>query len=277
MKIYFVQKFSEGDGPQQVEAMRRNGFEFVPLIEAKLIYCASIFVMKNAKEALGLKKLPLVVYCWDYYLWSHEKQNMSGDWKEYAEFLASADLIIVPSSTQQRRLKELLGLDSEVVLSGVTTFEHTTRSGNYIVEPVRHYPEENDLWAEQAAKELGYYFIHSEHQYAPEDFKDLISNCRFLVSTFREASTGGLTLPEALWLGKPSLVSDSPYMGAVDYLGPYRTTFKYDSFKDLKKKMKEMWENPPQYDIPTVRKFISENLTYDIMAKKLLKLCQRFT
>lgn len=277
MKIYFVQKFSEGDGPMQVEAMRRNGFEFVELINAQLIYCASIFVMKNAKEALGLKKLPLVVYCWDYYLWSHGQHNTSGDWVEYAEFLKAADLILVPSSTQQRRLKELLGLDSEIVLSGITTFEYKTTVGNYIVEPVRHYPEENDMWAQKAAEELGYYFIHSEHQYAPEDFKHLIANCRFLVSTFREASTGGLTLPEALWLGKPSLVSNSPYMGASDYLGRFKRTFQYDSYEDLKKQMKKMWDNPPAYNIPIARKFIEKNLTYDVMAQKILKLCKRFT
>jgi hypothetical protein len=266
MKTYFVQKTSEGDTEAQVKAMRQAGFEFVELKEADVIYCASISVMNNALEAKKLTGKPLVVYCWDYYLWAHEKCTMSGDWRRYADLLKMADLIFVPSRAQQKRLKELLDLDSVVVLSGVTTYDKKPIDDGYILDPLREYPEENYGWAQRAASELNIPIITPNHQCTLTAYRHIVSRCRFIVSVYREASTGGLTLVEGLWLGKPCLISNSPYQGAKDYVGKFARTFQYDDYEDFKRVVKEMWNGPRLPDMLKARNFISKKLTYAHMA-----------
>jgi len=90
-----------------------------------------------------------------------------------------------------------------------------------------------------------------------------------MVCEYMEASTGGLTLIEGLWNGKPALVANSPYQGGVEYLGPFGTYFKWDDRKDFAEKMKQMWENPPEINIPKARKYIKENFSNEIMTKNI--------
>ena len=174
--------------------------------------------------------------------------------------------VIVPSHAQQLRLKELLGVESHVVKTGFPTWDAEVTDEGFILDPVRYYPEENRDWAERAAQELGIPIVHSEHQFSLEEFRKLVSSCTFMTCCYREASTGGLTLGEGLYLGKPSLVSDSPYMGAKDYLGEFGTYFKHDDFEDLKEKMKEMWGQRKKLSTDLSRRYIKDNLTYAIMA-----------
>lgn len=275
IKLHFVERFSEGDTDAQIKAMRKY-FTFSPLKECDIIYCASIVQMNQAMVAKANSGKPLIVYCWDYYKWAHDGvQNY--DWKRYADFMRQADAIIVPSKGQQRRLKELLDLDSHVVLSGFPTYDIPITDGGFILDPLRYYPEENRDWAERAANELNIPIIHSEHRYDREEFEKLVASCTFLTSCVREASTGGLSLMEGLYLGKPSLISDSPYMGATDYLGEYGTTFQYDNFEDLKNKMKEMFDKRETLSTDKTRKHIDEKMTYDTMAKGIRNICKRFT
>ncbi len=272
IRLHFINNKSEGDSEAQVQAMSKY---FTLTDESPdFIYCASISHMYEAMNAMERTGKPLAVYCWDYYLWSHKKKNHSGDWNVYAEFLKRAKVIFVPSSSQQLRLKELLGLNSYVVHTGITTYDHEVKDGGYILDPVRYYPEENRTWAEEVAKELGIPFVHSEHRYSLEEFRKLVSNCTFMTCAFREASTGGLTLMEGLYNGKPSLVSDSPYMGAVDYLKGFGVYFKYDDKEDLKNKMKLMWESRMFYGDDArehVMTYSYENMALSIY-KKLCEL-----
>lgn len=272
--MHFVEKFTEGDKDLQLEAMRKY-FDFVPLGEAEVIFCGSISMMSQAQTAKSNSSKPLVNYCWDYYKWAHEGKAFQGNWMAYAGFLKHSDLVFVPSASQKLRLKELLSVDSVVVKSGAPTFEHEVTDGNFILDPVRYYPEENRTWAEDAARLLGIPIIHSEHQYSLEQFRKLVASCTFMTSCFREASTGGLSLIEGLWLGKQSLVSDSPYMGAVDYVGEYGVYFKHDDFNDLVAKMKMMWENRVRIDVTQAREYIMESCSYESMARNIFKhICE---
>lgn len=269
MNIYFVEKFSEGDTDRQIEGMKKY-FTFTNLKGADVIYCASISVMKEATAAKVESGKPLVVYCWDYYKWAHEGKHESHNWGKYRDFLRQANLVIVPSKAQQLRLKELLNLDSVVVKSGIPVYEHEVTDGNFILDPLRYYPDENAKWAEKAAEILGIPIIHSEHGYSEVEFRKLVASCTFMTSCVREASTGGLTLMEGLWLGKLSLVSDSPYMGAKDYLGAYGTYFKHEDFNDLVRNMKEMWEYRVSYKKTRhIRKYMRDEFSYESMAHNL--------
>lgn len=276
MKMYFVEKFSEGDTDMQLAAMRRY-FTFSRLEEADVIYCASIVKMGEAIRAKSQTGKPLVVYCWDYYLWAHEGKHHDGsNWKAYAQFLKDADLVLVPSRAQQRRLKELLDVKSVVVRSGIRHFGNAPRDDGFILDPLRYYAaDENHKWAEQAAAELNIPIIHTEHQYNDDEFRDLMAACTFMTSCVREASTGALSLMEGLWMGKVSLVSNSPYMGANDYVGPYGEYFQYDDFEDLKAKMQSMWERRPTVELHTARNYMHENFTYAKMAQEIYESIHR--
>lgn len=269
MNLCFVDSKSEGDVEEQIQAISKE-FRLTDIVNADVIYCGTI---RTSEKSWLLKKehsLPLVTYCWDYYKWAHEGRHPGeGDWKGYARFLKQADLILVPSHAQQLRLKELLGLDSEVVRSGVKKYNSVTHDEGFILDPVREYPDENCGWAETAAYELEIPFLHTEHRYTHEQFRELVATCTFMTCAYREASTGGLTLAEGLWLGKPSLVSNSPYMGARDYLGEYGYYFQYDSFKALKEQMQFLWETRPQVDPISYDK---NELSFERMAKEI-RLC----
>lgn len=263
IKLHFIENFSEGDTSRQISAMQEV-FELTGPEEADVLYLASIFKLQEAMQLKAQFKKPIVVYCWDYYLWKHKSDAL---WEKYAIFLQQADLVIVPSTSQQRRLKELLGVESVVVKTGIPLYDEEVTDGDFILDPVRYYPEENEKWAEKAAAELGIPFVHSEHQFSKEEFQKLVASCTFLTCAYREASTGGLTLMEGLHLGKPSLVSNSPYMGAKDYLGDNGFYFQHDDFEDLKKQMKFLWEKRPKMRVKVVE-------GYDVMAKELCEACK---
>jgi glycosyltransferase involved in cell wall biosynthesis len=96
-----------------------------------------------------------------------------------------------------------------------------------------------------------------------------------MISAVREASTGALTLMEGLHLGKASLVSDSPYQGAKDYLKGFGYYFKHDDFNDLVRQMKKLWKRRPTVKVEVARNYIQKQLTYDKMAKDIHKLCKK--
>lgn len=270
MNVHFVEKFSEGDRDEQLQAMR-NHMTFTTPEKADIILCASIEQMNRALSIRNTTRKPLAVYCWDYYKWAHEGVRTGGnawEWSQYAQMLKEADVVMVPSSGQQLRLKELLGVDAVVVHTGIRTLQSPASDGGFILDPVRYYPEENRTWAEDAAHELSIPIVHSEHQYSESDFKKLIASCSFMICAYREASTGGLTLMEGLSLGKVSLVSNSPYMGARDYVGDLGYYFQYDDFEDLKKQMHMLWTTRPVVGKVERDEHLAK-YTFDEMARKI--------
>lgn len=272
MKICFVENYSEANPEGFIEEMVRLGHTITPVCDetCDVIFFASIEKIEVVESYIRSSPgIPLVIYCWDYYKWAHEGKHRI-DWKPYADLLKKAALILVPSKGQQLRLKELLGLRSTVCACSITTYEHPVQDKRYVLDPVRYYPEENQYWVEEACKELGIPVIHSEHGYTEEEFKDLVHNCTFMTCAYREASTGGLSLMEGLYNGKLSLVSNSPYMGAIDYLGQFGTYFQYDDFDDLKKKIRELWECPPDIDIKEVREYM-QYFSHKTFAERIIK------
>lgn len=240
-----------------------------------LIFNMSAFEFEKA-EAVSKKysHIPVVNYVWDYYKFAHDGRHWY-NWKPYAEFLKKSKLIIVPSSSQQLRLKELLGLDSVVVKTGHKMFEAEIKDGGFVLDHMRWYPEPNEKWIITACDTQLIPVHHTEHKAERKDFEKLVASCRFLACGYVEASTGGLTILEGLWLGKPTLLSNSPYQGGKDYLGDWATYFQWDDYNDCKKKVKEMFENPPKIDIQKARKYILDNFTYEIMAKNIEKEFQK--
>lgn len=275
MKMYFVEKMTEGDREKQIQALSKY-FEFTDLTSADFIYCGSIGTMKSTVAVLQERSLPLVIYCWDYYLWAHEGKHPQWNWSQYSQLLKKAVIVFVPSSAQKKRLVELLDLKNIIVVpSGINTYEcDDVKDDGFVLDPVRDYPDDNKGWAEKACKELSIPFIHSEHKFSVEEFRRLVTTCTFMTCAYREASTGGLTLMEGLYHGKVSIVSNSPYMGAVDYLGSLGRYFQYDSYESLKSTIKDMWETRPKADIIETRKHVI-SFSFDLMAHRIYKnICE---
>lgn len=277
LKIHYIKQFSEGDSAGQLEAMRTY-FDFVEPEECEFIYLASIQYVKEAQELKTIHGKKLAIYCWDYYKWAHDGHPASRgfDWQTYQILLLLADVVFVPSDAQARRLSELLYVDPIVVPSGIRRFENEPYDGGYILDPLRYYPDENRDWAQRAAEQLGIPFKHPEHGVKDEAaWRDLVAGCTFMTSCVREASTGALTLAEGLWLGKASLVSNSPYMGAKTYLGTAGFYFDYDNYDALVEKMDLMWRRRVKVPISQAREWMDAELSYDVMAKRIYESLYR--
>lgn len=277
--MWYAKYRSEGDQIAQKQSLGKF-FDYNEPGYAEVFYSAScneIFeTLRKAQEDAFLgSKRPLVVhYCWDFYQWAIEDVSLHYfNHSLYLALMRECDLILVPSKAQQKRLLEF-GVKSEVVRSGVTCKDWPESDKGFILDPLRFYPVPEKEWAIQAADELGIPMVHSEHGYKEEDWWELRASCTFTTCCVPEASTGSLTLVEALWHGKPALVSASPYQGAAEYMGPYCTTFT--DYEDLKQKMKAMWEERRQIPIKEARTYIKRNLTYDIMARNISTVVRRY-
>lgn len=267
IKLHFVKNFSEGDSDGQFKAISKV-FKLVGLQECDVIYCSSIQNVNDALIAKEVSGKPLVTYCWDYYKWVHEGKNVSFPWEKYRELLRNSELILVPSDGQKKRLKELLNLDSVVCECSIEFYKHETLDGHYVLDPVRDYPEENLGWVKRACEEIGIPYLHTEHSYSQEEFRKLVNECTFMTCAYREASTGGLSLMEGLYNGKVSLVSDSPYMGASNYLKDLGFYFKHDSYESLKDCIKLLWQTKPTIPKEKAREHC-QYFTHDTFASRL--------
>lgn len=271
MRILFVENFSESNPEGFVKEIKEMGHLIGKnIVNPDIIFSASIFKMLESIQAkANYPEAKLVVYCWDFYKWAWEgKHNL--DWKRYAEFLRQADKVLVPSEGQKLRLKEMLDIDSVVCECSVPFYNHFVNDNDYVLDPVRDYPEENLGWVKKACEELEIPYIHTEHGYTEAEFRNLVSNCTFMTCGYREASTGGLSLMEGLYNGKISLVSNSPYMGAKSYLGDLGYYFQYDDYEDLKSMISYLWKNRPTISLTVAREHCKK-FTDKQFALRLLK------
>jgi glycosyltransferase involved in cell wall biosynthesis len=230
--------------------------------------------------------IPLFCYNWDIYewVWNSSPEQLASlgsityDYKGYGELLAECKEVWCPSECTVKRMKEWFNLDNGVVIKTFSLFfDDKIIDNRFVFNPLRSIPDRNLGWFERACNELDIPFVARGSDAVDwREHKRRISRCSFLVSPYYEASTGGLTLIEGTYLGKPCLVSDSPYCGARDYLGDRAWYFKHDSYEDLKKKIKELWDNTPQLDVKECQQWVKDNYSPSVMAeeinKRLLKL-----
>ena len=273
LKLGFLDALNLVTDPLCVE-LNKIGVETTTNLDDTCDFLWNASVLRYLVSDVTANKYPnalVINYVWDFYEWAWEgkRKNEIYNWKEYGEYLKGSDEVWCPGEGTAKRLKEYLDIDAVVLHTGVSVEDRKTSDGGYVLNHLREYPEQNFGWAEKACKELGIEYHWPNHGLELEDWKDEIANCRFMICEYMEASTGGLTLLEGLWNGKPSLISDSPYQGGNEYLGPYANTFKWNSYKDCKEQIKKMWDNPPKIDIPEARKFIDTNFSQKTFALKI--------
>lgn len=162
----------------------------------------------------------------------------------------------------------------KVIKTYIPYYDMPTSDGGYILNPLRRLPDRNLDVFERACDELGLPYHSTDHQLNQDDFKKEVANCRFICIPFHENSTGGLSLIEGYYLGKPALVSNSPWQSGVEYIGDRATYFQWDDFEDLKNKLKDMYENTPKV-APDHKEWVKENYSREVMGRKIHeRLCE---
>ena len=229
---------------QGVEVLTNNCDE-----NCDFIFLSTITSTDQANRAVEkYPNIPLVVYNWDQYAW-HKTQTRY-NWKVFDKLQEKCIEIWVPSHAVTNRIKEYISDTSKchLVKSYARLFEYPENKisdQRYIVHVMRPYPHDpqND-WLDKACDELQIPLKKPNHKLSENEFQSLLANCTFTSCPYWEASTGGLTLIEAFNLGKPTLVCDSPYMGARDYFGDHAVYFEEGNFEDYKNKIKLLFDNP---------------------------------
>lgn len=283
LKVWFPEYFTEahrkeGEGAVLAEELRQFGIECqLELDEScNFIFCGSIWKADDVnKERKRFPNTPVIHYNWDLYPFQivereDYKRPNPGIWIPYLEDLKSCRDIWVPSACTIDRTREFVKRGATVIKSSVRVWNAShVYNGNYIVDVMRKYPDFNEHEASISCKVLGLPIVETRNNLSWEEFKAVIAGSKFLVSAQYEASTGGLTLIEGLWHGKPSLISNSPRHGGVDYLGPWASYFQWDNPILFREALKKMYYNTPQIDIGRVREWITENYSERAMAKRM--------
>ena len=244
--------------------------------DCDFILCSSVSQLRNLEKACSIfPNIPIINYCWDIYEWSWKKGSSSGyDWKKYGKYLSKSKEIWVPSEEVRFRIEEYYGLGDKC--KTIHTFarffeadESKIVDKRYIYNPLRKIPDRNYGWLERVCEKNNLPMYVSNHRLSEEDFQKVILECSFMVCEYYEASTGGLTLLEGYYHGKPCIISDSPYMGAKEYLGDKAIYFKHNDFEDFERVVVDTWNNTPKLN-PKQTKNSFNHLKLDKMVGKMI-------
>lgn len=209
------------------------------------------------REKIPGFNLPEFFYNWDLYPWQIELAEKGDDfwahsWRQYVRELRRCHEILVPSACTAERTCEIVQRESHRILSSVRTFDEPVWEGGYVLNCMRQYPDPNKDLVYHCCKQIGLPCVETHNKLPWEEYKRVVAGCRFMVSAQFEASTGGLSLLEGFALGKPVLLSNSPYHGGVDYFGSYASYFQWDDRESLKGNLRQLWKitNPANRSAP---------------------------
>lgn len=195
--------------------------------------------------------VPALYYVWDLYDCNVHGPDHAG-WTHFLSYLKKAARVLLPSQGTVRKLERFTGRSGYVVKAPVSFWPETEAAGSCppelqdgIVDVLRPYNDPNVDLVARGCAELGLKLVASKTAQPWERYVHGILNAKLLVSAYREASTGGLSLLEGYWHGRPVLLSNSPYHGGVDYFGDRATYFQWDDYEDFKAKLLACVTTPP--------------------------------
>jgi hypothetical protein len=211
-----------------------------------------------------------IMYVWDLYHWTQYTQGYNS--------IKNCDEVWTPSNEVILRLKEIYSVNKgkcKVIKCYTKFFDSNSTQiikpeDKFIYHCVRDYNDPNHKFINRACDDLKLNLIRSHHNLSQEQYRDTILNCAFLVTEYREASTGGLTLLEGYYHGKNILLSDSKYQGGNDYFGDRAYYFKDGDFEDFKEKVQMLWDIKDEpVDLEDRRKFCKK-YTIDAMVDRII-------
>jgi len=269
MKSYKLYWVSSGGWLDRIaEELRRIGHEVGEIPDPDFILGMTHSKVGEIKRVhQKYPKAFLINYNWDMYEWRREQD------KEYEKLLYHSTEAWCPSQSVVYRMSQWLGLtNGNILKTYIPYFKAEISDKRYVLNPLRELPDRNYGFVEKVCKELNIPCVTPNHQLSQKEWEKTVAECSFLVSAYHEASTGGLSLIEGLYLGKPSLVSNSLHHGGRDYLGEWGFYFKDDDILDLKQKIKMLWNWKPVCDLEKAREFVRSNYSLETM---VLTICQR--
>ena len=222
--------------------------------------------------------VPLFCYNWDCYewVWSNPRPG-EYNFGQYGNLLYRAAKIWVPSHCTGLRTKQWWDLDQwEVIKSACPWWEHdNVHDGEYALCCLREIPDPWWGMFEMACEQIGIPYKTTRHEVTHKEYRDAVAGCRFLVAPLFELSTGGLTLMEGYYHGKPCLINDSEWNGGRDYMGDRATYFKHGDFEEFKRVLMLMQSNTPVVDVPEAREWITKNYSEERMMDDILESIER--
>jgi len=230
-----------------------------------------------------IPEIPLINLTLDFYktVWTAPNPH-NYNWHLYKKMLETCDELWCLSGEVILRMQEE-GINPDKcklmkIWARLFEYDGDIKDGRYVLNPVRPYVHDKNYgWLKKACQELGVPLMEPNHKLSEREFQKVIAECSFMCTEYHETSTGGMTLMEGYNLGKVSVVSDSPYEGARDYLGPRAIYFNDNSYEDFKRVIKETWENTPILDIKDCQEYcaahptIQDNVDFIIDRIKYLK------
>ncbi len=245
--------------------------------ETDFIIGMSVTQMPRIEQAHRVfPHIPMINYNWDIYEWVWKSPRQGEyDYKRYGELLKESAEVWVPSECTGKRTEQWFGLSNcKVIKTSVPYYEAEVSDERFVLNPLREIPDPHWGMFEKACKELGIPYKSTMHELSQEEYRKIVASCSFIVSPLYELSTGGLTLIEGTYLGKPCLLSDSPWHGGRDYMGDRAWYFNHESYDDLKIKLADLWNSTPKLNREECKEWVEENYSRKRMAKDIYeRLC----
>lgn len=222
-----------------------------------------------------LPNIPLVNLTLDFYKTVWTAPNPHGyDWKLYRDVLRMCDELWCLSSEVVLRMEEE-GVDTDKckimkIWARFFDYDGKVKDGRYVLSPMRPYPSDKNYgWLAKACDELEIPLVQPNHKLSEQQFQKNIAECSFMCTEYHESSTGGLTLLEGYKYGKISIISNSAYNGARDYLGDKAIYFD-DTYEGLKNTLKETWDNTPKLNLKDCQEFCNAHPTKEDMVDSMI-------
>ena len=213
--------------------------------------------------------IPIVSLTLDFYKSIWNSPNPHGyNWNLYKHYLNKAEELWCISNEVITRMEEE-GIDKDKchlmkIWARFFEYEGEIKDDRYILKTIRPYKyDKNYGWLQRACSELNIPLKQPNHGASEQEYHKLLAECSFMCSEYHETSTGGLGILEGYKLGKVSVVSDSPYHGAIDYLGDRAIYFDDNNYENFKQIIKETWNNTPQPDLEDCINFCNNHPTID--------------
>ena len=239
------------------------------------VLCMSINRVDHARYALGRwPDVPLFVYHWDCYSWVWTRPRPHEyNYQAYGELLKEARRIWVPSLCTALQAGKWWGVESKVVWPSCPYWDaDQVEDRGYALCTLRAIPDDCVGWFEKTCQELNIPCVTPNHDLGNDNYRNVVENCRLIVSTYREASTGGLSLLEAYHLGKRVLISDSPLNGANEYFGRRASKFPYNDYIDFRERLRVLWQCPDSWEAPSdCKEWVEKNFNDQRMLNEILE------
>lgn len=271
----------QGGKVRAKHASRPNEYDYVRygdlLRQAREIWVPSVCTGRRTEQWYGLKNWHVILSACPWWDWPCEACDGEGStmyqWaKEWCvktggtrEFLPDGSWFYRTGDGKEIGFKTIGG-----PCDGCSGTGSGVRDDGYALCALRKIPDPQWGWFERACEELKIPCRSTRHEVSYEEYQRAVAHCRFIVSPLHELSTGGLTLMEGYYHGKPCLLSDSPWHGGKDYMGGRCFYFRDGDYEDFKFKLRWVYDNTPMINLAQARHWITENFSDRRMVDDML-------